>query len=90
MTKCTTGQLSFSFLRKRKLTVDFGGGEITSDAGLLLVRQSDQSIGLLEGMANCIVDRRDVRYTDHDLLTLLRQRVYQIVSGYEDCNDAPF
>ena len=41
MTKCNTGQLGFSFLRKRKLTVDFGGGEITSDSGLLLVRQAD-------------------------------------------------
>lgn len=33
-------------------------------------------------------DRRDNRYTDHDLETLLRQRTYQIVAGYEDCNDA--
>ena len=90
MTKCNTGQLGFSFLRKRKLTVDFGGGEITSDSGLLLVRQADQSLGLLEGLANCITDRRDSRYTDHDLLTLIRQRIYQIVAGYEDCNDANF
>ena len=90
MTECNTGQLGFSFLRKRKLTVDFGGGEITSDSGLLLVRQADQSLGLLEGLANCITDRRDARYTDHDLLTLIRQRIYQIVAGYEDCNDANF
>jgi hypothetical protein len=90
MTECNTGQLGFSFLRKRKLTVDFGGGEITSDSGLLLVRQADQSLGLLEGLANCITDRRDTRYTDHDLLSLLRQRIYQIVAGYEDCNDANF
>ena len=90
MTECNTGQLGFSFLRKRKLTVDFGGGEITSDCGLLLVRQADQSLGLLEGLASCITDRRDARYTDHDLLTLLRQRIYQIVAGYEDCNDANF
>ena len=90
MTKCNTEQLGFSFLRKRKLTVDFGGGEITSDSGLLLVRQADQSLGLLEGLANCITDRRDARYTDHDLLTLIRQRIYQIVAGYEDCNDANF
>ncbi len=90
MTKCNTEQLGFSFLRKRKLTVDFGGGEITSDSGLLLVRQADQALGLLKGLASCITDRRDCRYTDHDLLTLLRQRIYQIVAGYEDCNDANF
>ena len=90
MTKCNTRQLGFSFLRKRNLTVDFGGGEITSDSGLLLVRQADQSLGLMEGLASCIIDRRDGRYTDHDLLTLVRQRIYQIVAGYEDCNDADF
>ena len=90
MTECNTGQLGFSFLRKRKLTVDFGGGEITSDSGLLLVRQADQSLGLLEGLSKCMVERRDTRYTDHDLLTLLRQRIYQIVAGYEDCNDSNF
>jgi hypothetical protein len=54
MTKCNTGQLGFSFLRKRKLTVDFGGEEITSDSRLLLVRQADQSLERLEGLANCI------------------------------------
>ena len=47
MTDCNTEQLGFSFLRKRKLTVDFEGGSITSDAGLLLVRQADQTLGLL-------------------------------------------
>ena len=47
MTDCNTGQLGLSFLRKRKLTVDFEGGSITSDAGLLLVRQADQTLGLL-------------------------------------------
>lgn len=68
--------------------VDFGGGEITSDAGLLLVRQSDNVLQLMTGIAGCITDQRDNRYTDHDLETLLRQRTYQVVAGYEDCNDA--
>lgn len=88
MTKCITGQLTFSFFRTRRLTVDFDGGEITSDAGLLLIRQADNSLQLTAALAGCIEDRRDVRYADHDLRTLLRQRLYQIVAGYEDCNDA--
>jgi hypothetical protein len=88
MTKCTTEQLTFSFFRKRQLTVDFEGGEITSDAGVLLIRQADDSLQLTAGIAGCIEDRRDVRYGDHGIQTLLRQRVYQIVAGYEDCNDA--
>jgi len=88
MTECNTKQLSFSYFRKRKLTVDFGGGEITSDAGLLLIRQADDRLGLVKGLTKCIRDMRDLRYVDHDIETLLRQRIYQVVAGYEDCNDA--
>jgi len=88
MTQCITKQLTFSFLKRRNLTVDFGGGEITSDAGLLLIRQADNSLELISGLAECIRDVRDARYVDHALVTLLRQRIYQVVAGYEDCNDA--
>jgi hypothetical protein len=88
MTECITKQLTFSFIKKQKVTVDFEGGEITSDSGLLLVRQADNSLGLIAELRGRIVDHRDDRYTDHDLETLLRQRIYQIVAGYEDCNDA--
>src|SRR5512143_559299 len=88
MTECITKQLNFSFLKKRQLTVNFEGGEITSDSGLLLVRKADNALGPASGMAACIVERRDSRYVDHNLETLLRQRTYQVVAGYEDCNDA--
>jgi Transposase DDE domain group 1 len=88
MTECITKQLNFSFLKKRHLTVNFEGGEITSDSGLLLVRQADNALGLTSGFAGCIEERRDSRYIDHTLETLLRQRAYQVVAGYEDCNDA--
>lgn len=88
MTECTTEQLTFAYFRKRNLTVNFEGGKITSDAGLLLIRQADNALGLIEGLAGCIEDRRDNRYIGHGMPTLLRQRSYQIVAGYEDCNDA--
>lgn len=88
MTECITKQLIFSFIRKQKVTVDFKGGEITSDSGLLLIRQADHALGLISGLAGCIEDRRDNRYIAHNLEILLRQRIYQIVAGYEDCNDA--
>jgi hypothetical protein len=88
MTKCTTKQLIFSFFRKRQLTVDFEGGEITSDAGLLLIRRADNSLQLTERISGCIEDRRDSRYADHSMMELLKQRIYQVVAGYEDCNDA--
>ena len=72
MTKCSTEQLSFSYLKRRKLTVDFQGGEITSDVGVLLLRQADDCLGLSKGISPCIVDRRDARYVDHDQQDVLR------------------
>lgn len=87
MTQCNT-QLTFQHYKKKTLTVDFQGGDITSDAGLLLIRQADDALGLIRGLSGCIYDKRDSRYADHDMDTLLRQRAYQIVAGYEDCNDA--
>lgn len=90
MTQCTTKQLTFPYYKRRQLTVDFEGGEITSDAGLLLIRQADDRIGLVRGLAGCIGDSRDSRYIDHEMETLLRQRIYQVVAGYEDCNDADY
>ncbi len=87
MTDCNT-QMTFPWYKKRNLIVDFEGGEITSDAGLLLVRQADDAIGLVSGIADSVIDRRDSRYIEHEIKDLLRQRIYQIVAGYEDCNDA--
>jgi len=62
--------MTFLWSKKQTLTVDFEGGEITSDAGLLLIRRAGKSLGLIERLAGCIVDRRDTRYADHDMETL--------------------
>jgi hypothetical protein len=84
-TECHT-QFGFSF--QRKLCVDFAGGTITSDGGLLLLRELDERLGLTCGLDAAVRDPRDGRYVTHELRTLLRQRVYQIAAGYEDANDA--
>jgi hypothetical protein len=69
--------------------VDFAGGDLTSDAGLLLLRDCDATLGLTAAAAACVDDDgRDGRYVTHASATLLRQRLYQIVAGYEDANDA--
>jgi hypothetical protein len=78
----------FGFAFQRKLTAAFDGGEITTEAGLLLVREFDERLGLTAALRAAVADERDRRYVTHDVLTLLRQRVYQIVAGYEDANDA--
>ena len=71
-----------------KLTVDFRGGEITTDAGLVLLREFDERLGLTVGLREVVEDSRDRRYVSHGMLDLLRQRIYQIAAGYEDANDA--
>jgi hypothetical protein len=68
--------------------VDFAGGAISSDAGLLLLRDFDEALGLTAEIAERLVETRDRRYLTHDLPTLLRQRLYQLVAGYADVNDA--
>ena len=81
-------QLSFSFYRHQPVRADFSGGQITSDAGLLPLRAFDQRHHLTSDLAARLRDPRQDDRVRHDSLALLRQRVYQIVAGYEDANDA--
>ena len=70
------------------ISIDFQGAKITSNTGFLLMREIDQRFNVLNAAASEIDDPRSARHTDHTLLQLLRQRVYQIAGGYEDCNYA--
>ena len=88
MTDCTNRQMVFPFYKHKPLTSNFKGGDISSDGGMLLLRQLDERVKIVERVVSALTDRRDQRYIGHDLVTLLRQRVYQIAAGYEDCNDA--
>jgi hypothetical protein len=67
---------------------DFSGGQITSDAGLLPLRAFDECHSLTHDWAESLSDPRQEGRVRHDVATLLRQRIYQIVAGYEDANDA--
>ena len=86
-TECHT---RFDFRFQPKLVLDFDGGQITSEGGLILLREFDQRLGLTAGLDELLIDQRDRRYVTHSALTLLRQRIYQIAAGYEDANDARF
>jgi hypothetical protein len=71
----------------KKVELSFSGGRISSDGGLLLLREVENQLGLLERISSCIADKRDKRYIDHTLKEMITQRVFQIAAGYEDCND---
>ena len=81
-------QFSFSFYRRGPIHCDFSGGQITSDAGLLPLRAFDERHHLTRDWAALLSDPRQDDRVLHHSLTLLRQRIYQIVAGYEDANDA--
>src|SRR5438876_10735873 len=81
-------QLNFSFYRHQPIRADFSGGQITSDAGLLPLRAFDECHHLTRDLAALLSDPREDDRVHHDSLELLRQRIYQIVAGYEDANDA--
>ena len=87
MTNCSTRTASFSPLKSKKIECDFTGGKITSDAGVLLIREIDKKISLTEKIARLIPDRRNPSYTTHSVLQMVRQRVYGLALGYEDLND---
>jgi hypothetical protein len=66
------------------LVLEPSPGQLTSDAGLLPVRQFDQRIGFTQAFADALDDPRDPDLTDHTFLEMVRSRVYAILAGYED------
>ena len=79
--------LLFDDLGSRQVQADFSGGHLTSDAGLLLLRQVNRGLGLSRSLAKCFYDLRDGRLIDHSVQQLLDQRLYGMALGYEDLND---
>lgn len=79
--------LSLSNVGSKAVILDFDGGALSSDAGVLLLREVEQQIGIIKGLSALIDDPRDERYVAHSITDLLRQRVGQIACGYEDAND---
>lgn len=80
--------MEFPSVHGKKVVADFEGGVVTSDAGLLLLRETERSIGIISRLTGCIADTRDQRYVDHTKRELLTQRVMQIACGYEDADDS--
>ena len=87
MTNYTTKQLLFPRLKNRNVHANFGGGSITSDAGVLLLREVDRTIKLTDQVVKLFKDERDPAYIEHTAETMFRQRIYGLALGYEDLND---
>jgi hypothetical protein len=86
-TECKDQPLLFQDLGPRKVVADFSGGTLSSDGGVLFLRQVDRSLGLTLHLADCFGDQRNPVFVEHCLPELLAQRIYGEALGYEDLND---
>ncbi len=87
MSNCTQAAFDFPPVKRRRVQAQFSGGEVTSDGGVMLLREADRLTGLMEAIDRVIPDPRDPDLITHSQLSLLRQRVYALALGYEDLND---
>jgi Transposase DDE domain group 1 len=87
MSQSATASLVFAPPAPLPLTVDFLGGRLTSDGGWCWVAEADAALGLCAALAAAVPDHRR-RRGRHAVLDLVRQRLYQLVAGYEDQDDA--
>jgi Transposase DDE domain group 1 len=72
---------------RKKVSVGFDGGMLSSDAGVLLLRAVEGRLGIASRLAACLNDRRDPGRIDHTIEEMLRLRMFAIAAGYEDAND---
>jgi hypothetical protein len=72
---------------RKKVSVSFDGGSLSSDGGVLVLRDVERRLGLAERLAGCLVDRRDPVRINHELVEMLRWRMFLIAAGYEDADD---
>jgi hypothetical protein len=86
-TQCNGTQLEFQGIGRRKVQAAFDGGHVTSDGGVLLLREMDARLGLTKQVAQCFTDYRDSGRVEHKLKPLLGQRIYGIALGYGGLNN---
>jgi hypothetical protein len=86
-TECSPIQLEFQGLGRRRVEAAFDAGQVTTDAGGLLLREIVSSTRMMERLAGCFRDRRRAERREHELVALLGQRIYGLALGYEDLND---
>ena len=83
----TARQLVLGFHVQRPVVLEASAAQLSSDAGLLVVRQFDERLGVTARFASALQDTRDATFTWHDVLTMARQRIYGLLADYEDQND---
>jgi hypothetical protein len=86
-TECSADLFGFAPVERRAVIAGFDGGRMTSDAGALLLGATDRAIGLVRRFAECFTDSRAPELIEHEVTTLVGQRVFGIALGDEDLVD---
>ena len=86
-TECNPELFGFAPVEGREVVAAFDAGAITSDAGALLLGATDLAIGMMGRFASCFHDVRCPEFIEHEVVTLVGQRVFGIALGYEDLTD---
>ena len=86
-TECSAEVFDFGTVEGRSVEAAFDAGLVTSDAGALLLGATDRAIDLMDRFASCFHDERRPEWIEHEVTTLVGQRVFAIALGYEDLND---
>jgi hypothetical protein len=86
-TQCSRDLFDYEVVEGRRVVAAFDGGEVTSDAGALLLGATDRAIGLVERFAGCFADGRAQAQVEHSVAAMVAQRVFGIALGYEDLLD---
>ena len=86
-TQCSRDLFGYEVVEGRQVVAAFDGGEVTSEAGALLLGATDRAIGLVGRFAACFVDSRAQAQVEHSVRAMVAQRVFGIALGYEDLID---
>ncbi len=87
LAECNQESFGFHALGRRDIVARFDGGRISSDAGGLLLRETERLTGIIRQFAACFTDHRNPELIEHAVEELVAQRVYALALGYEDLND---
>ena len=87
MTECIQSSFGFAASGSREVVGRFDGGQISSDGGALLLRETDKRMNLLGRFAGCFLDGRSQQRVEHSVSEMVSQRIYGLALGYEDLND---
>ena len=87
MTNCTPSNQLNRRIKRRVIDIAFNGGDISGDAGVVLLKAADEKLGLLDAISQILHDPRNPSRMTHSVKDLLKQRVYALAAGDADLND---